>query len=283
MARLTTCFFIFCVSVGLNQVFSSPEVCRNSLIPGAKGDQGEIGNEGDEGRMGKNGPPGQQGAAGEAGLKGDVGHMGKMGPTGNQGDQGDAGLNGPVGLKGKAGTTCDCGKYRRVIGQMDIKMAKLKNAVKFVKNIMSGLTESEDHYYLLVKEAKSFRGASVHCKLRGGTLATPNNVNMNRFMADFVNQFGLTGVFIGIQPINTASFRRDGRNISQDVDFSLLQSFSAQTPDEDLTQSSRNATCVELLSTGTWSHVECDTAMFFICEFTKIRTRRQTVAMNSVS
>nr|XP_061789644.1 collectin-10-like [Nerophis lumbriciformis] len=274
MARLTTRFFVFCVTAAFTHVSSTPEVCRNSLIPGAKGDQGEIGYEGDEGRMGKNGPPGHPGAAGEAGLKGDVGQMGKMGPSGDQGEKGDPGLNGPAGLKGKAGTTCDCGKYRRVIGQMDIKMGKLRNAVKFVKNIMLGLTESDEHHYLLVKEAKRFKEASMHCKLRGGTLAMPNNINSNRLMAEYVNQSGFTRVYIGVQPIKPDMITHDGRNISQDADSSPLQSFAAWSQDEDLSQLSPNATCVELLSTGTWSHVECDTAMFFICEFTKSRTRR---------
>lgn len=33
-----------------------------------------------------------------------------------------------------SGSVCDCGRYRRVIGQMDINVNKLKNAVKFLKN-----------------------------------------------------------------------------------------------------------------------------------------------------
>lgn len=32
-----------------------------------------------------------------------------------------------------AGTTCDCSRYRRVLGQLDISIGKLRNAVKFVK------------------------------------------------------------------------------------------------------------------------------------------------------
>ncbi|XP_077383101.1 collectin-10 isoform X2 [Festucalex cinctus] len=233
------------------------------------GDQGEIGNEGDEGRMGKDGPPGRPGASGEVGLKGDVGPMGKMGPSGEQGDKGEAGLGGPSGLKGKAGTTCDCGRYRRVVGQMDGKLAKLRNAVKFVKNIMLGLTESDEHYYLLVKEAKRVKEASLNCKLRGGKLAVPNSINSNRLMADYVTQSGLTRVYVGVQPKDTDALRRDGRNRSLDADSVPLGNFSAWSQDEALASSSRNASCVGLLSTGTWSHVDCDTAMFFICQFPK--------------
>ncbi|XP_037129553.1 collectin-10 [Syngnathus acus] len=265
--------FLFCVTAAISYVSASPQVCSNALIPGAKGDQGEIGHEGDEGRMGKNGPPGHPGASGEVGLKGDVGHMGKMGPSGDQGDKGDAGLDGPLGLKGKAGTTCDCGRYRRVVGQMDVNLGKLRNTVKFVKNIMLGLTESDEHYYLLVKESKRFKEASMNCKLRGGILAMPNNSNSNRLIADYVSQAGLTRVYIGVQPNNTDPLIHDGRNSSQAADSNPLKDFSAWSQDEALTSTNHNATCVELLSTGTWSHVMCDMAMFFICEFPKSRIR----------
>ncbi|XP_061633128.1 collectin-10 isoform X2 [Phyllopteryx taeniolatus] len=271
MARHSSGLFLFCAAAAFAYVSSSAEVCSHSLIPGAKGDQGEIGNEGDEGRIGKNGPPGHPGASGEAGMKGDNGHMGKTGPSGDQGDKGATGLDGPSGLKGKAGTTCDCGKYRRVVGQMDVNVGKLRNGVKFVKNIMLGLTESEERYYLLVKEAKSYKEASMNCKLRGGTLAVPNTVDSNRLMADYVSQSGLTRVYVGLLPNNTDTLSHNGRNSSRDADSSPLPDFVAWSQDEELTSPSHNASCVELLSTGTWNHVECDTAMFFICEFPKGR------------
>lgn len=62
-----------------------------------------------------------------------------------------------------------------------------------------GLKETEERYYLLVKEPKRFREASMNCKLRGGTLAMPKTTNTNRLMADYVSQAGLTRVFIGVQ------------------------------------------------------------------------------------
>lgn len=31
------------------------------------------------------------------------------------------------------GTTCDCGRYRKVVGQLDATIGKLRSAVKFVK------------------------------------------------------------------------------------------------------------------------------------------------------
>lgn len=32
------------------------------------------------------------------------------------------------------GTVCDCGRYRKVVGQMDISVARLKTSMNFVKN-----------------------------------------------------------------------------------------------------------------------------------------------------
>lgn len=65
--------------------------------------------------------------------------------------------------------------------------------------VILGLKETEERYYLLVKEPKKFREASMNCKLRGGTLAMPKTSNTNRLMADYVSQAGLTTVYIGVQ------------------------------------------------------------------------------------
>ncbi|XP_028281529.1 collectin-10 [Parambassis ranga] len=252
---------------------ASPEVCSNVLVPGAKGDQGETGEEGGEGKLGKDGPPGLPGVPGEPGLKGEVGHAGKMGPIGDNGDKGDKGLDGPTGFKGRPGTTCDCGRYRKVVGQLDVNIGKLRNAVKFVKNVVLGLRETEERYYLLVKEPKRFREASVNCKLRGGTLAMPKTANTNRIMADYISQAGLTRAYIGVQAQNRDTV---GTISHVYVDSSPLQGFASWSPEEELHFRSSpvtNSTCVELLSSGTWSHVECEASMFFICEFPKSRRR----------
>ncbi|XP_054637714.1 collectin-10 isoform X2 [Dunckerocampus dactyliophorus] len=245
--RCITGLLLLCLTVLSTSLSTSTEVCSNSLIPGAKG------------------------APGELGLKGELGPMGKMGPGGDKGDKGDTGLDGPSGLKGKTGTTCDCERYKRMMGRMDVHVGKLRNAVKFVKNVMLGLTENEEHYYLLVKEPKNFKEASSNCKLRGGTLAMPDTINSNRLMADYVGQAGLTRVYIGVQAPNRDT---GGTNSSQNVLSSPLRGFAAWSQDEELSSSSSNSSCVELLSTGTWGHVQCDTAMFFICEFPKSRRRR---------
>ncbi|XP_040901112.1 collectin-10 isoform X2 [Toxotes jaculatrix] len=243
---------VFCVFV-FSYISASPEVCTNSLLPGAKGDPGEVGEEGDQGKLGKNGPPGFPGIPGEKGLKGEVGLTGKMGPIGDK------------------GTTCDCGRYRKVVGQLDINTGKLRNAVKFVKNVILGLKETEERYYLLVKELKRFREASMNCKLRGGTLGMPKTTNTNRLMADYVSWAGLTRVYIGVQAQSTDT---DGTSTYVYADSSPLQGFAAWSQEEELnSRLTTNSSCVELLSTGTWGHVECEATMFFICEFPKSRRR----------
>ncbi|XP_068591403.1 collectin-10 [Cebidichthys violaceus] len=269
MVLLVLCVF----AAVFNCISASTEVCTNTFLPGAKGDQGEIGEEGDQGKLGKNGPPGLPGASGESGLKGEVGHTGKMGSIGDKGNKGDTGLEGPTGLKGKPGTTCDCGRYRKVVGQLDVNVGKLRNAVKFVKNVILGLKETEERYYLLVKEPKRFREASMNCKLRGGTLAMPKTSNTNHLMADYVSQAGLTRVYIGV-----LAQSKDTNETSSYVyaDSSPLQGFAAWSQEEELSSRvapTTNSSCVELLTTGAWSHVGCEATMFFICEFPKSRRR----------
>lgn len=65
--------------------------------------------------------------------------------------------------------------------------------------VILGLKETEERYYLLVKEAKRFREASMNCRLRGGALAMPKTNNSNHLLADYVNQAGLARVYIGVQ------------------------------------------------------------------------------------
>ncbi|KAM9782994.1 collectin-10 [Neosynchiropus ocellatus] len=257
---------LLCVAAVLKVI--SSEVCSSFLIPGAKGDQGPVGETGDEGRLGKNGPPGPTGASGEKGSKGEFGPPGKTGPAGEQGDKGERGLDGRPGVKGKQGTTCDCGRYRKVLGQLDVNISKLRNTVKFVKSVILGLRETEERYYLLVKESKRSREASLACKLRGGSLAMPKTLASNRLMADYISQAGLTRVHVGV--------RTQTQNGSQSfiyVDSSSLSGFSSWTPEVELSSWSVNSSCVELHSTSAWAHVECDAPLFFICEFPKSRRR----------
>ncbi|XP_029307945.1 collectin-10 [Cottoperca gobio] len=269
MGILVLCLF----AAAFNSISAFPEVCTNNLLPGAKGDQGTVGEEGNQGKLGKTGPPGRPGLSGETGRVGEVGHTGKMGPIGGKGIKGDTGYEGASGLKGKPGTTCDCGRYRKVVGQLDVNVGKLRKAVKFVKNVILGLKETEERYYLLVKESKRFGEATMNCKLRGGTLAMPKTSNANRLMADYVSQAGLTRVYIGVQ---AQSKDTDGTSSHFYADSSPLQGFAAWGQEEELNSRispTTNSSCVELLSTGTWSRVECEATMFFICEFSKSRRR----------
>ncbi|XP_032412355.1 collectin-10 isoform X2 [Xiphophorus hellerii] len=245
----------------------------DTMSSSGKGDQGDDGEQGEEGKLGKNGPPGLAGVPGEPGLKGEIGPTGKMGPTGEKGDKGLKGFDGPVGLKGQTGATCDCGRYRKVVGQLDENVGKLRNTVRFVKNVVLGLKETEDRYYLLVKEPKKFREASMNCKLRGGMLAMPKTNNIYRLMADYISQAGLTRVYMGVQ---AQSKDTDGTGSYIYADSTPLREFAVWSQEEQLYSTSSPATnvsCVELLSTGTWTKVECETPLFFICEFPKSRRR----------
>ncbi|RVE62372.1 hypothetical protein OJAV_G00156660 [Oryzias javanicus] len=270
MSRL----LLLCVFLASFSYTSSTEVCTNTLLPGAKGDQGETGEQGDQGKIGKNGPPGLSGTPGEPGIKGEIGQTGKIGITGEKGDKGNTGMEGPHGLKGGPGTTCDCGRYRRVVGQLDLSVGKLRNAINFVKTVVLGLRETEEMYYFIVKEAKTFREASVNCKVRGGSLAMPKTSTSNHLMADYVNQAGLTGVYVGV--IQDPHRNTNETSSYMYADSSPLLGFSAWGQEEKLSSRQSlniSSSCVELLSTGTWGHVECDSTMYFLCEFLKDRRR----------
>ncbi|XP_061073016.1 collectin-10 [Conger conger] len=235
------------------------EVCSNTILPGSKGDQGERGDEGDQGRLGKAGPPGQRGSRGELGSQGDLGQMGKVGPAGEKGVKGLQGAHGPSGLKGKSGSTCDCGRYRKVVGQLDINISKLKNAVKFLKNVILGIQETEEKFYLIVKEARKFKEAQMNCKLRGGALATPETEDTNSLIAKYVAQAGLTHVFIG---------QRVQGQEGADLGVSHPQNYTAWAPGEPREPTTKDG-CVQMSSTGAWSQSECDATMYYVCEFLK--------------
>lgn len=65
--------------------------------------------------------------------------------------------------------------------------------------VITGLKETEERYYLLVRESRSFREAAASCQLRGGSLATPTTSSNNRLMAACINEASLSAVFIGLQ------------------------------------------------------------------------------------
>ncbi|XP_072535072.1 collectin-10 [Salminus brasiliensis] len=236
------------------------DVCSNTILPGSKGDPGEVGDKGDEGRLGKSGPAGHRGLPGQSGEKGEPGRIGKMGPAGERGDKGERGAGGPSGLKGKPGSTCDCGRYRKVVGQMDININRLKNTVKFVKNVILGIKETEEKFYLLVKEARRYRDSLMNCKLRGGTLAMPKNLNTNTLLTGYVSEASLTHVFIGLRSAEAGGgyVYADGGPLTNATVWGL-----------EVALGGSSNSCVQMGSNGAWSLTECDVAKYFICEFPK--------------
>lgn len=65
--------------------------------------------------------------------------------------------------------------------------------------VILGLRETEEAYYLLVKEPKKHREASMNCRLRGGNLAMPKTGHTNQLLAEYASQAGLSRVYIGVQ------------------------------------------------------------------------------------
>ncbi|XP_060776956.1 collectin-10 [Neoarius graeffei] len=240
LLRKTLVLLLFLVLYGVSSGFSM-DVCSNTILPGSKGDPGEVGDTGDDGRVGKTGPPGHTGTPGENGEKGDAGRTGKSGPAGERGETGERGSAGPSGMKGKAGSTCDCGRYRKVVGQMDINVSKLKNAIKFLKNVILGVKETEQKFYLLVKEERKHNDAQLNCRLRGGTLALADSQNISTLLGSYVSEAGLTHVLIG-----TEGEPEHGGNS---------------------TVSARR--CTQVASDGALSRAECDAEKFHICEFSR--------------
>ncbi|KAG9339345.1 hypothetical protein JZ751_023737, partial [Albula glossodonta] len=163
------------------------------------------------------------------------------------------------------GSTCDCGRYRKVVGQLDINISKLKKAVKFMKNVILGIKETEEKLYLIVKEARKFREAQLNCRLKGGTLAVPDGEDVNTLIAGYVAQAGLTQVYIGWR-----GREQEGGEAGPDTVMggSVRQNYTAWALGEPREPAARDS-CVKMSSTGAWSQTECDLAMYYVCEFIK--------------
>ncbi|XP_061461520.1 collectin-10 isoform X2 [Rhineura floridana] len=243
---------------------AATEVCStHTILPGPKGDEGKKGDQGQMGKHGKVGPTGSKGDKGAVGDTGDQGIMGKIGPIGRKGDKGLKGLSGVSGGKGKAGAVCDCGKYRKVVGQLDINVARLKSSIKFVKNVLAGIRETEEKYYYIVQEEKSYKEALAHCRIRDGILAMPKDEAANAVISDYVSKSGLFRVFIGL-----SDTEKEGQFMF--ADRTPLQNYSNWKEGEPQDTSGQED-CVEMLSSGQWNDTECHLTMYFVCEFPKQR------------
>ncbi|XP_075438509.1 collectin-10 [Ascaphus truei] len=198
------------------------------------------------------------------GDSGDQGLIGKIGPIGGKGDKGYTGLPGLAGGKGKTGSFCDCGRYRKVVGQMDVNVARLKSSLKFVKNVIAGIRETDEKFYYIVKEERNYRDALTQCRIRGGTLAMPKDQATNTLIADYILDMGLFRVFIGINDI-------EKEKQFMYTDNTPLQIYSSWR-DGEPNDASGYEDCVEMLSTGVWNDVECHLTIYFVCEFLKTKT-----------
>ncbi|KAM4704924.1 LOW QUALITY PROTEIN: collectin-10 [Rhinophrynus dorsalis] len=201
------------------------------------------------------------GDKGEIGDFGDQGLLGKIGPIGSKGDKGYTGSPGLPGGKGKRGSFCDCGRYRKVVGQLDVNVARLKSSLKFVKNVIAGIRETDEKYYYIVKEERNYRDALTQCRIRGGTLAMPKDQATNSLIADYISKMGLFRVFIGINDI-------EKEKQFMYTDNTPLQNYSSWKLGEP-NDGSGYEDCVEMLSTGVWNDVDCQLTIYFVCEFVK--------------
>lgn len=256
-------FLLQIQSLGLD-IDSRPttEVCAtHTIAPGPKGDDGEKGDPGEEGKHGKVGRMGPKGIKGDLGDIGDQGNIGKTGPIGKKGDKGEKGLPGIAGGKGKAGTVCDCGRYRKVVGQLDISVARLKTSMKFIKNVIAGIRETEEKFYYIVQEEKNYRESLTHCRIQGGMLAMPKDEAANTLIADYVAKSGFFRVFIGVNDLE-----KEGQYVF--TDNTPLQNYSNWKEGEP-SDPFGHEDCVEMLSSGRWNDTECHLTMYFVCEFVK--------------
>lgn len=231
------------------------------LVPGLKGDAGEKGDKGAPGRPGRVGPTGEKGDSGDKGQKGTVGRHGKIGPIGSKGEKGDSGDAGPPGPNGDPGLPCECSQLRKAIGEMDNQVTQLTTELKFIKNAVAGVRETESKIYLLVKEERAYVDAQRSCQGRGGTLAMPKDEAANGLMAAYVTQAGLSRVFIGVDDLD-----REGSFVY--ADRSPMQTFHKWRGGEP-NNAYDEEDCVELVAEGGWNDVACHTTLPFLCEFDK--------------
>uniref|UniRef100_A0A3B4GW02 Collectin-11 n=2 Tax=Pundamilia nyererei TaxID=303518 RepID=A0A3B4GW02_9CICH len=231
------------------------------LVPGLKGEPGEKGQKGAPGRPGRVGPPGETGPPGVKGHKGIMGRYGKVGPSGMKGSKGDPGDPGTRGPDGEPGVPCECAPIRRMIGEMDILVAQLSSELKFIKNAVAGIKETDSKVYLLVKEAKRYTEAEGYCQTRGGHLVMPKDEGANAAIAGYITDAGLSRVYIGIHDLE-----REG--VFTYVDHSPMTTFSKWRKGEP-NNAYDDEDCAEMVTSGEWTDVACHPTMYFVCEFDK--------------
>ncbi|XP_045303803.1 collectin-11 isoform X3 [Leopardus geoffroyi] len=198
---------------------------------------------------------------GDKGQKGSVGRHGKIGPIGSKGEKGDSGDIGPPGPNGEPGIPCECSQLRKAIGETDNQVSQLTAELKFIKNAVAGVRETDSKIYLLVKEEKRYVDAQLSCQGRGGTLGMPKDEAANGLMAAYIAQAGLARVFIGINDLE-----REGTFVYSDR--SPMQTFNKWRSGEP-NNAYDEEDCVEMVASGGWNDVACHVTMHFLCEFDK--------------
>ncbi|XP_040916857.1 collectin-11 isoform X2 [Toxotes jaculatrix] len=231
------------------------------LVPGLKGEPGEKGQKGAPGRPGRVGPPGETGQPGLKGQKGMMGRYGKVGPSGVKGVKGDSGDPGPRGPNGEPGVPCECTPMRKMIGEMDILVSQLSSELRFIKNAVAGIKETDSKVYLLVKEEKRYSDAEVYCQTRGGHLAMPKDEGANTAIAGYITDAGLSRVYIGIHDL-------DREGVFTYVDHSPMTTFTKWRKGEP-NNAYDDEDCAEMVASGEWTDVACHPTMYFVCEFDK--------------
>ncbi|NXS20511.1 COL11 protein, partial [Mystacornis crossleyi] len=179
----------------------------------------------------------------------------------SSGEKGDNGDIGPPGPNGDPGIPCECSQLRKAIGEMDIQVAQLMTELKFIKNAVAGVRETDNKIYLLVKEEKRYKEAQLYCHGRGGTLSMPKDETANSLIASYINQAGLTRVFIGINDLE-----KEGNFVYSDR--SPMQTFNKWRSGEP-NNAYDEEDCVEMVASGGWNDVACHITMYFVCEFDK--------------
>lgn len=111
----------------------------------------------------------------------------------------------------------------------------------FLSSVILGVKETEQKFYLLVKEEQKHSGAQLNCRLRGGTLALADSQNISTLLGSYISEAGLTHVLVG-----TGGEPERGENS---------------------TVSGRQ--CTHLGSDAALSRAECDAEKFYICEFSR--------------
>lgn len=150
---------------------------------------------------------------------------------------------------------------RKTIGEMDILVSQLSSELKFIKNAVAAVRETDSKIYLLVKEEKRYADAEAYCQTRGGHLVMPRDEASNAAIAAYIAEAGLSRAYVGVHD-------RRHEGVFTYVDLSSLTTFSKWQQGEP-SGSDDDEDCAEMVASGEWTDVLCHSTMGFVCEFEK--------------